>query len=67
MSRSKIKLELTRLEAELLMRALKIAEKENSRNARYAADEMDQEEALNIAVVYYALRIIISRAVAKGE
>ena len=40
-----IKLEVTILEAELLMRALKIAEKQEHKRVCYAADDLDANEA----------------------
>ena len=62
-----IKLEVTILEAELLMRALKIAEKQEHKRVCYAADDLDANEAQETAVAFNALRNIISRAVEKGE
>ena len=62
-----IKLELTRIEAELLMSALKIAEEQKCITALHAADDMDYNEEQDMAVAFYALRNIISCEVEKGE
>ena len=66
MSRIKIKLEVSILEAELLRRALKIAEKQERKRACYAADEMECNEAQDTAAAFNALRNVISRVVEKG-
>ena len=62
-----IKLEFTKLGAELLMRALKIAEKQERKRACCAADDLDANEAQETAFAFNALRDIISREVKKGE
>lgn len=66
MSRTKIILEVTILEAQLLRRALKIAEKQECKRACYAADDLDANEAQETAFAFNALRNIISREVKKG-
>ena len=66
MSQSKIKLELTRLEAEVLMRALEIAEKQEHKKACSAVNEMDANEAQDTAAVFNALRNAILHEVKKG-
>ena len=67
MSRIKIKLEVTILEAELLMRALKIAEKQERKRACGAADDLDANEAQETAVAFNTLRNVILHEVKKGE
>ena len=62
-----IKLEFTKLGAALLMRALKIAEKQERKRACCAADDFDANEAEKTAFAFNALRDIISREVKKGE
>lgn len=66
MSRTKITLEVTILEAELLRRALKIAEKQERKRACYADNEMDANEAQDTAAVFNALRNAILHEVKKG-
>lgn len=62
----KIKLEATRLEAELLRRALKIAETQERKRACFAADEMDYNEAQDMATAFNALRKSILHEMKKG-
>lgn len=61
-----IKLELTGLDAEFLMQALKIAEKQERKKACNAANEMEQEEAHNRILIFNALRNVIFHEVKKG-
>lgn len=61
-----IKLEVTKLEAELLMRALKIAEKQEHKRACCADDDLDAYEAQETAVAFNALRNVIFHEVKKG-
>lgn len=61
-----IKIELTRLEAGFIMKALKVAEKEERKKACHAANEMDANEAQDTAAVLYALLNSIYHEVKKG-
>ena len=61
-----IKLEVTILEAELLMKALKIAEKQEHKRACFADDDLDAYEAQETAVAFKALRDVIFHEVKKG-
>lgn len=62
-----IKLELTRHDVALLMRALKIAKKQELMRVCYAADDLDANEAQEMVVAFDALRITILREAKKGE
>lgn len=62
-----IKLELTKLDAGFMIKALKVAEKEERKKACHAVNEMDANEAQEIAVAFNALRNAILHEVEKGE
>lgn len=62
-----IKLEVTKLEAVILMRALKIAAKQEHKRACCADDDLDAYEAQETAVAFNALRHVIFHKVKKGE
>ena len=62
-----IKIELTRLDAGFIMKALKVAEKQERKKACHAANEMDCNEAQDIAVAFNALYNVILHEVKKGE